>query len=322
MKYFIFDMDETLAELYSVYYFIASLRLKESCKDEKVFCNDMPDHLIQSLDKAYKLFVEEVLKKEMSAEPLGILRPGLLNVMKHLRDLQKTGEIKNVIIYSNNGHLDSLHFIRDLIHKYVASNSLIKECIHWNHPMRDEERLIRPGAANKTWNVLRNIMVNGNCKASPDIKTEDIFFFDDLDHVDLQEKLKENYYKVPAYNFKASFDRLADIYRAAIKAANVDVEEMAHYLIEVFVSTGDEYELIVAKEGPDGLMDGLIEFFRRKTRGTADRDQMPPRPDGGIEMMMAAVERVKAKKGGKRRMVITKKRKLRKFRLKSRVRKN
>ena len=75
MKYFIFDMDETLAELYSVYYFIASLRLKETCKDSKVFCNDMRESLSESLNTAYKLFVEEVLKNEISLQTIGYIAP-------------------------------------------------------------------------------------------------------------------------------------------------------------------------------------------------------------------------------------------------------
>ena len=33
-KYVIFDMDETLAELYSVYYFVASIRLKETIEED------------------------------------------------------------------------------------------------------------------------------------------------------------------------------------------------------------------------------------------------------------------------------------------------
>ena len=147
-KYFIFDMDETLAELYSVYYFIASLRLKGTLewvnKDE---ANNITESLNTSLNKAYNNFVEDVLSEEISTEPLGILRPGILDVMKRLYDLQKKGLVKHVLIYSNNGHLQSLEFIRDLIHKHLGTNNLIGECIHWNHHMRDEERV--PGVANK-----------------------------------------------------------------------------------------------------------------------------------------------------------------------------
>lgn len=312
-KYFIFDMDETLAELYSVYYFIASFYIH---KDEENISELLP----KSLEKAYKLFVEEILKKEISAHPLGILRPGILNIMKTLRDLQLEGNVKNVIIYSNNGHLESLEFIRDLIHKYIGSNDLIRECIHWDHPMRDEERTIEPGMANKTWNVLRNIMVNGNCKAATNIQPTDIFFFDDLDHRDLQKNLGGNYFKVPGYNFRASFDRIAEVYRNVIRAANVNVEEMGHYIVESFASSTNDYEIIVEK---DDLMDGIIGFFKSKTKGTASENEMVPKPDRGIEMMKEAISRVSQKRGGRRKLRVSKtKRKIKQFRIKSRARKN
>ena len=243
--------------------------------------------------------------------------------MKKLRELQVKGKIKNVIIYSNNGHLESLEFIRDLIHKAIDSNELIKECIHWNHPMRDEERTTRPGMANKTWNVLKNIMIEGNCKASSGIQVSDVFFFDDLDHTDLQKNLGKNYYKVPGYNFKASFDRLAEIYRRALKGANVDIEEISNYIVELFVTTTDEYEGIVAKEGKEGLLDGVLAFFKSKTRGTVSEDTKVPDIDRGIEMMEDAISRIKVNIGGKRKIKrsITKK-KIKGYRVKSRAKKN
>ena len=69
MVYFIFDLDETLAELYSVYYFATSLRLDKATLDKA------------TLDKAYQYFVRDILLTEISSEPLGILRPGILGVM-------------------------------------------------------------------------------------------------------------------------------------------------------------------------------------------------------------------------------------------------
>ena len=324
-KYFIFDMDETLAELYSVYYFIASLRLQEACKEDKVFCNDMSNSLRNSLDNAYGMFVEGVLMEEISTKPLGILRPGILTIMKRLRNLQKDGKVKAVIIYSNNGHLESLEFIRDLIHKYIGSNSLIKECIHWDHPMRDEERSKQAGLANKTWNVIKNIMVKGNCKASDSIEPNDIFFFDDLDHVDLQKNLGNNYYKVPGYNFKASFDRLEKIYTRVLKLANVPKEQLLNYLIELFVRRGDEYQKIMDKKDE---MEGMIEIFKSRTRGTVREDVRVPEPDDGIMMMNEAISRIDLKVVGggvvKRKTKVKgvmKKRMTRKLGMKTRIRK-
>lgn len=300
-RYFIFDMDETLAELYSVYYFIASLRLKETLervnKDE---ANNIPESLNTSLNKAYNKFVEKVLSEETSNEPLGILRPGVLDIMTRLYKLQKKGLVKHVLIYSNNGHLQSLEFIRDLIHKHLGTNNLIRECIHWNHHMRDEERLIRPGAANKTWNVIRNIMVNGLCNAPSDLRPDNVFFFDDLDHVDLQNALGNNYYKVPAYNFKASFDRIADIYKEALLSLGVDIDEFIEYIMDIFIGRQEDYSKL-----RDLSINRIIEVFRGKTGDTVGENVMPPSPDRGIDMMMAAIKKVEGMRvGGKRKRFV------------------
>jgi hypothetical protein len=318
MSYFIFDMDETLAELYSVYYFIASLRLEETCKEDNK-CNTLPEQLIQKLNSAYNIFVDEVYKKEISSNPLGILRPGILKIMEKLRELQIKGKIKNVIIYSNNGHLQSLEFIRDLIHKSIKSNELIKDCIHWNHHMRNEERTVKPGMANKTWNVLKNIMIKGNCRASPNIETKDVYFFDDLDHQDLQRNLGNNYYKVPAYNFKASFDRLAEIFIKALNQANVDVNEIENDIIELFVRTQNEYQNFAEVGG----LEAILNLFKSKTKGTAKADDRVPQIDDGIMMMEEAINIIEKKDGGRRkrrRVVVTMKK--RKNRRVSRSRKN
>jgi hypothetical protein len=298
-RYFIFDMDETLAELYSVYYFIASLRLKGTLewvnKDE---ANNITESLNTSLNKAYNNFVEDILSEETSNEPLGILRPGILDVMKRLYDLQKKGLVKHVLIYSNNGHLQSLEFIRDLIHKHLGTNKLIGECIHWNHHMRDEDRVL--GVANKTWNVIKNIMVNGLCNAPSDLRPDNVFFFDDLDHIDLQRALGRNYYKVPAYNFKASFDRIAEIYKEAILSSDVDIDEFIEYIMDIFISTQEDYSKI-----RDRSINGIIDVFRGMTSGTVKDDVMPPYIDRGIGMMMAAIKKVEGGRvGGKRKRFV------------------
>uniref|UniRef100_A0A6C0DSS4 Haloacid dehalogenase-like hydrolase n=1 Tax=viral metagenome TaxID=1070528 RepID=A0A6C0DSS4_9ZZZZ len=294
-RYFIFDMDETLAELYSVYYFIASLRLKGTLewvnKDE---ANNITESLNTSLNKAYNNFVEDVLSEEISNEPLGILRPGILDVMKRLYDLQKKGLVKHVLIYSNNGHLQSLEFIRDLIHKHLGTNKLIGECIHWNHHMRDEDRVL--GVANKTWNVIKNIMVNGLCNAPSDLRPDNVFFFDDLDHIDLQRALGRNYYKVPAYNFRASFDRIAEIYKEAILSSDVDIDEFIEYIMDIFISTQEDYSKI-----RDRSINGIIDVFRGMTSGTVKDDVMPPYIDRGIGMMMAAIKKVEGERVGAKR---------------------
>ena len=285
MVYFIFDLDETLAELYSVYYFATSLRLESSS-------------LELNLDKAYQYFVRDILLAEISSEPLGILRPGILGVMKKLKNLQKLGKIKNVLIYSNNGDIKSLEFIKDLIHLYVGGG-LIKECIHRNHHMRADERVNAPHLINKTWNVLRNIMINGNTRAATNLDVRDVYFFDDLDHPDLRKKLGINYYKVPRYSFKASLDRIGEIYKNAIYKASIKGAKLKKYvniILEDYIINGSNTVKY------DTSINGVIQLLKDITHTTFNNEpspivflSLPPPPDIGILMMNHAINRVKIK---------------------------
>ena len=282
MVYFIFDLDETLAELHSVYYFVTILHLESSL-------------LALNLDKAYQYFVRDILLTEISNEPLGILRPGILGVMKKLKDLQKQNKIKNVVIYSNNGDIKSLEFIKDLIHLYVGGG-LIKECIHRNHHMRADERVNGPQLINKTWNVLRNIMINGNTRAATNLATTDVYFFDDLDHSDLRKKLGINYYKVPSYNFKASIDRIGEIYKNAIYKANIKGAKLKKYIniiLKDYIINGSN----IVKY--DTSINGVIQLLKYLTIGNNPAhitiSSLLPQPDIGILMMNHAINRVKIK---------------------------
>jgi hypothetical protein len=300
MVYFVFDMDETLAELYSMFYFIASLRLKEED-------NSIPDSLKDSLAAAYNIFVEKVINQETSAHRLGVLRPGILKIMEKLNSQRDI--IDGVIIYSNNGHLESLEFIRDLIHKYLNTTTLIKDCIHWDHHMRENERNLGPNAENKTWQILKSILVEGPAKASPSLLPAQVYFFDDLDHPDLQRNLRGNYYKVPPYRFKASFDRIALLYKDAINLADVDTNLLYKYVANILIDNES-----TTKEN-DTELDKIIRAFKAKTPGTASLLLDPPHPDTGIALMATAIGRAKQIGGGNKR-----KRHLTKSRTKKRTR--
>lgn len=246
MSYFVFDLDETLAQIYTVYYFVASLQTYPN----------MSKSLTNSLKKAYKKFVKKIVEEEIT-NPLGVLRPGILNIMKKLYELYRTGKVKGVVIYSNNSHLYSLEFIRDLIHEYI-DGELIIECIHRYHHIREKD--------DKTWDELKRILTKGKCKAR-NVNPRDVYFFDDLEHKDLQEHL-ENYNKVPEYNFKTSFDRIANIYK------------------EILV---DKEFIEILKSEKIKNIDDVIEIFRGETQ---DTELIPPEPDDGIKMMLDAIKKI------------------------------
>jgi len=286
MSYFVFDMDETLAEMYTVYYFLASLKLKETIDKT----DSISEALEQSLKKAYKCFIIKILNAELASPPLGILRPGILSIMSSIANLYNAGLIKGVVIYSNNGHLESLEFIRDLIHTYVGSDSLIKDCIHWEHPMRNEERIV--DGPNKTWPVLKNIMVNGVCGAPLTLEPAQVHFFDDLEHKNLQDALGVNYHKVTPYERKASFDQVANIYIKCVK--DVDFNEFVPY-IKRYLSNGS------FNRAPNTI-ETVINIFRD------DTDLEPAtlidegiKTDEGIQIMKDVVDQITPRIGGSKR---------------------
>jgi hypothetical protein len=299
MKYFVFDMDEAIAELYSVFYCITSLRLKDTIREDHPRLLPMlSDSLEKQVDKAYRLFVKKVLKEELSSKPLGILRPGILQVMNSLYRLQRAKKVAHVVIYSNNGTMVCLEFIRDLIHEHLGTTTLIGECVHRNHYLREEYHRTTMGLHDKwdkTWGSLKKVLIEGKCRAPSTLSVNDVYFFDDLDHKDLHRAIGNHYYHVPPYDFKASFERLGEIYQSAV--ANVSMYQFAP-LITMIYGTGtssDPFALSIQY---------IIQLFQASTERTAKKDDIPPpyQSDKGITMMKHAIHRVRSnrKKTSKR----------------------
>jgi hypothetical protein len=284
MCYFVFDLDETLAELHSVFYFVQSLTMNKTIKEDTVYLRPfLPYSFDRQLTKAYHLFVERVLEMELSDTPLGILRPGILSVMKQLDKLKTAQKIKGVVIYSNNGLLPCLEFIRDLIHRYLE-HSLIDDCIHLNHVLRRRETF-KDVHYEKTWAMLYSILVDGKTCAPATIVPEDVFFFDDIDHSDLHSHLQDHYYKVPKYKFRASFARIMEIYQNAITEVSLDVKIIMMCMFDLFGIKNPIIRLTPMNE--------ILMLFRFMVRKTADAHELPRPADRGITMMMDAIQRVK-----------------------------
>ena len=285
MKYFIFDMDETIAHLYSVFYFIASIKIKE-LSNEVILSRILEN----KLKIAYKVFVNKITKEENSDLPLGIIRPGIIDIMYNLKELQSKGIINKVAIYSNNSHLESLQLIRDIIHTSIGSDSLIGDCIHWNHPLRDEERFLHEGATNKTWPILKNILINGPCGAPNTIQPTDVYFFDDLRHEKMFETL---YFQVPPYTTKASFNRIRDIYIDALIAANLTNNEKQEFYTVVS-------NILLGINQPYNTLNTIILSFLRRTKCTiGPYVKLTKESDNGIMIMKSVIDILSLRSGVK-----------------------
>lgn len=295
MKYFVFDLDSTLAEVYPVYYFLASLKIKDSLMEMNPFLAiQFPKDLEKQLDTAYRLFVDRIEQQESSEYPLGIIRPGMLRMMSELNQLKKSGKIKGLVIYSNNSHLPTLEFIRDIIHKHTDSKRLILDCIHRLHYLRKSSIFYQNRYSNKTWAELKKIMVECETRAANSIKPSDVFFFDDIDHEDLHEHLKENYYEVPAYTYHAGTDRIYEIFKDCLERAQVDITTLLFYINHVFLNRKNEHSpsisLFPSFEQSIQTLKATIEFVGCDIKSTS---AIVPREDRAISMVEHAIKRVK-----------------------------
>ena len=280
MVYVVFDLDATLADMSPIYYYIASLQIKKMLSG--FMFSIFPINLERELDKAYSLFVTRILEKEQSDKPIGILRPGILTIMEKLFTLKKKGRISNVIIYSNNSHLESLEFVRDLIHAHIGSKRLISQCIHRTHPLRNSENLQYPNMYPKTWRTLSTIIMNNG--VSKIIMAKDVYFFDDLDHIDLQNTLQNNYYKVPEYVCRTNDSRIINIYSSVLEDANVDLSQFGLYITDIF-----SIKSIIN----NFIMVDILSIMSFLSRYKLMSNSSIKETDDGITMMNDMIDRIK-----------------------------
>lgn len=242
MAYYVFDLDETLANTTLPHLFLCDLRPMHYYLDE-------PDGnppklspaLAEALETIYGHFVTLVSQREQGIRPLGILRPGILDVFRMIQAQQAAGICKGVIMYSNNGNQAALEFIRDCIQTAVGGPSLFCELVGWNHPKRASEREDSvPGSAQKSFSVLSTILQTGPCQAiNPPPTPQTVMFFDDLKHPDLWTHLQplNNYIQVPAFTYHGSIRELGKAYLQAIRMSNIQTSPAVFAEFHSFVGT-------------------------------------------------------------------------------------
>jgi hypothetical protein len=291
MRYVAFDLDQTLADVTSVHLFLLTLTMRCYLEETRPYMVAyFPEELEEQLKRAYQLFVSRLAIEEKSARPLGIVRPGMIGIMRQIDKMKST--IKGVIIYSNNRYLPSLVLARDIIHRAIG-NPIIDQCIHWNHPSRVSDHETQPSIT-KSWGTLKAILIDQG--APLDLSPDRVLFFDDQDHGNLQSALQTNYYKVPVYKTCDVFDRIATIYMNCMNEAKVNMYSMYLYLAEIMNEESTPID-------PSRFVTGdLIRLIRK---GTDQNYPTEHKYDHGIRMMKHAIQDMMIQdqilRGGKRR---------------------
>ncbi len=222
MVFFVFDLDETLANVYSPFYFLGDLKPDVFGKDAEMIRNKNSPELTSALEEAYKIFVRKVALAEIREIPLGILRPGILELMGQIKRWRMEGLDARVAIYSNNGHLLMLQFARDVIEAAIGAPGMICDCIYWADPRRAAEvDATKPGYGQKTIKVLIQALQQGPCHAPADLKPEQIMFFDDQLHPDMIAALDWRYIHVKPHAYKAPVHLIRKYYVEALREAGI-----------------------------------------------------------------------------------------------------
>jgi len=217
--WFVFDLDETLTHMNPYFPIICSFFTEEVAKEagRPNLASARTELLNGPLQTAYETFVNKVAQAELSSEPLGVVRPGMLELFTEIARLKDAGLAGGAFIYSNNGTMRILKFVADVIHAALGRKDIFCDYSH----LRDKRRT--PEGRLKTFRRIQNIIQTGPCGpvAPPAPNAEDVFFFDDTIHEDILYAIGGNYIQVYPYTYKVNTARMRDLYIESLQEAGV-----------------------------------------------------------------------------------------------------
>ena len=179
-KWIGFDMDECMAQLGVLYYFLAGLPAES------------PDIMAS--------VISQFARKEKKGATW-ILRPAFCELLPFLGSEFKKGTLKGVILYSNNGSQRMVEFVGDLM-EAIAGEKMVVARLSAEWPE------VRKGAA-----LSKNIEFLQK-HVSSSIGLGNLLFFDDLpDHALSYQLAEGNYIQVAPYNNQIDVEYLKDLFR-------------------------------------------------------------------------------------------------------------
>jgi hypothetical protein len=229
MAYIGFDLDETLGrfsagDVYMYFVFPESV-YRGQLKGMKPF--PPSDELKELLANFLNTFAICLAEKEPG---VGLLRPGIKEIMKRIAQAKIEGQVKNVAIYSNNGNLGLLLLAAKMIEHLIESPDFFCNHVDWYNPMRFGEIVVgNPGAATKSVAVLKQIFADSKCGSAKDIDNTNLLFFDDLVHKNIKDAIgPTRYFNVNPYKREASYDTLTECFQDAMERSGI--KESSEYL--------------------------------------------------------------------------------------------
>jgi hypothetical protein len=262
MAFIGFDLDETLGRFSALHNHI--LFLTPGAVYQNLLLEESPfvpsEELRGKLSNGLNEFAKCLVSKDSE---LGILRPGILKIIKRLSDAKDRGQIRAISIYSNNGNLGLLLVAAAMIENALGKPGLFCNHVDWYSPMRANERTPdSPGMAIKTARVLRETFIDPRCgtvESAANIPFEQLYFFDDTSHPNLRGIIGENhYFQVKPYKRDTTnFPVIDDCFQTALEASGLASDPK--YL---------EYVTPIAKalEGDGELIESIYGVIRMRNQ--------------------------------------------------------
>jgi hypothetical protein len=229
MAYIGFDLDETLGRFSAgdvyMYFVYPDSVYRGQLKGHKPF--PPSDELKELLSNFLNTFAICLAEKEPG---VGLLRPGIKEIMKYIAQAKAEGQVKNVAIYSNNGNLGLLLLAAKMIEHLIGKPDFFCNHVDWYNPMRSGEiEFGNPGSATKSVAVLKQVFADSKCGSVKDIDNKNLLFFDDLVHKNIKDAIgPTRYFNVNPYKQDASYGILTECFQDAMERSGI--KESSEYL--------------------------------------------------------------------------------------------
>jgi hypothetical protein len=249
-----FDLDETIGRFGNLDAFLFFLYPKSVYEGQMAGSEPFaPSELLQSkITAAVDRFADCLLAKEPG---LGMLRPGILDIMKVLVDAKQRGDLKAAAIYSNNGNSGLLRLAKTVIESALNAPGFFCDLVCWYDPRRKAE-IVRgkPGHAAKTYAMLKKIFLSPSCGVGS-VAPQDVYFFDDLRHPDIFAEIgPENYLQVVAYKQDPPLPEILDCFLKTKETTDLFTdEEYYRYIAPI---------LAIFKKPVDGGFDSVMKCLQ------------------------------------------------------------
>lgn len=290
MSYYVgFDLDETLGRFSTPYAHIFLLAPEVFYRINPIKPKEpVPPETVQRCRNAFDIFARCLADQEPA---LGMLRPGIFDIIERIGKYKDEGRVKGSLIYSNNGNLGLLYLAAKMIEYRVGRPNFFCAIIDWFHPIRNENDVRGDvGVATKSARTLRKGFLASGCLSLSklsDIPTSQLIFFDDLDppHEDLFYRLgPERYFKVNPYKWDVAMEPITNCFKKALHESQLDTDEAyLKYIAPILGTLGKPATIAGIFEYLDHFNHGFVpkrQVFHDDTASILEKLQtlFPPLP--------------------------------------------